>query len=71
MSAEVVAVCAVRGCDSEAIWTSSFVGPKGRTYIVPVCREHGTEMSPHHGVMGLEWLNRRTQQDQPHANDAP
>src|SRR6185312_3961909 len=38
--------CAVQGCPESAIWASSFVGPRGRTYLVPVCREHGREMSP-------------------------
>jgi hypothetical protein len=51
-------LCSARGCGSAATWTTSVVA-EGGTYIIPVCREHGTAMSARHGVAGLDWWEER------------
>lgn len=53
-------LCAASGCGQEAIWTTSiYKGQAKADFIIPVCREHGAPMAPHHGVRGLDWWDER------------
>jgi len=58
--------CAAHGCPKAAIWASP-IRAGGATFLVPVCREHGTPLSPIHGVVSLGNFMRRKPAEAVHA----